>query len=196
MDSVVGIPIRYWLDGPGIESRWGTRFSVPVQTGHGTQPASYTKGTASFPWGKSAGAWCWSPTPIQLQGYRKNRAILEPPLCALVACSRAKLHLCIFGAKPCDSKCCLEFVTTVRINAVCWVLSSCSFTDRYHCFILEIWAADLFDLWKLTCYQRMFRQITVSKFWLLLRKDADWGQEILAIIRCRIFCLPRCYPKI
>jgi len=24
----------------------------------------------------------------------------------------------------------------------------------------------------------------------------DWGQEMLAIIRCRIFCLPGCYPKI
>ena len=25
---------------------------------------------------------------------------------------------------------------------------------------------------------------------------ADWGQEMRAIIRCRIFCLPGCYPKI
>jgi len=25
---------------------------------------------------------------------------------------------------------------------------------------------------------------------------ADWSQGILAIIRCRIFCLPVCYPKI
>ena len=25
---------------------------------------------------------------------------------------------------------------------------------------------------------------------------ADCGQEVLAIIRCRIFCLPGCYPKI
>jgi len=32
----------------------------------------------------------------------------------------------------------------------------------------------------------------------LLRKKlrADWSQEMLAIIRCRIFCLPGCYPKI
>jgi hypothetical protein len=32
----------------------------------------------------------------------------------------------------------------------------------------------------------------------LLRKKlrADWDQEVLAIIRCRIFCLPGCYPKI
>jgi len=31
----------------------------------------------------------------------------------------------------------------------------------------------------------------------LLRKKlrADWGQEMFSIIRCRIFCLPGCYPK-
>ena len=45
----VGIATRYGLDGPGIESRWGARFSAPVQTGHGTHPASYTMGIGSFP---------------------------------------------------------------------------------------------------------------------------------------------------
>jgi len=29
----VGIATRCGLDGPGIESRWGARFSAPVQTG-------------------------------------------------------------------------------------------------------------------------------------------------------------------
>ena len=27
-DSSVGIATNYWLDGPGIESRWGARFSA------------------------------------------------------------------------------------------------------------------------------------------------------------------------
>ena len=31
-------------------------------------------------------------------------------------------------------------------------------------------------------------------YWKKLR--ADWGQGMLAIIRCRTFCLPVCYPKI
>jgi len=31
---------RYGLDGPGIESRWRARFSAPLQTGPGAQPAS------------------------------------------------------------------------------------------------------------------------------------------------------------
>ena len=35
-DSIVGLA----LNGPGIESRWGARFSTPVQTGSGpTQPS-------------------------------------------------------------------------------------------------------------------------------------------------------------
>jgi len=40
---------HYGPDGPGTESRWGTRFSAPVQTGPGAHSASYTMGTGSFP---------------------------------------------------------------------------------------------------------------------------------------------------
>jgi len=39
----------YGLDGPGIESRWGARFSAPFQTGPQTHPASCKMGTESFP---------------------------------------------------------------------------------------------------------------------------------------------------
>ena len=45
-DSSVGIATRYGLDGPGIESRWGKRFSAPVHAAHS---ASCTMGTGSFP---------------------------------------------------------------------------------------------------------------------------------------------------
>ena len=54
-DSSVGIATRYGLDGPGIESRWGARFSASVQTGPGGHPASYTTGTGSFPGVKRPG---------------------------------------------------------------------------------------------------------------------------------------------
>ena len=47
-DSSVGVATRYGLDGPGIESRWEARFSVPVQTGPGAHPAPYTMDTGSF----------------------------------------------------------------------------------------------------------------------------------------------------
>ena len=54
-DSSVGIATRYGLDGSGIESQWGARFSAPVKTGPGAHPASYTMGTGSFPGVKRPG---------------------------------------------------------------------------------------------------------------------------------------------
>ena len=48
-NSSVGTATRYGLDGPGIESRWGARFSTPVQTGPGAHPVSCTTVTGSFP---------------------------------------------------------------------------------------------------------------------------------------------------
>ena len=54
--SSVGIATGYGLDGPAIESRWGARFSAPVQTGPAAHPASCTMGTGSFPGVKSGRA--------------------------------------------------------------------------------------------------------------------------------------------
>jgi hypothetical protein len=51
--SSVGIATGYGLDGPGIESWWGARFSAPVQTGLGAHPASCIMGTGSLPWVES-----------------------------------------------------------------------------------------------------------------------------------------------
>jgi len=48
-DSAVVIATLYGLEGPGIESRWGARFSAPVQTCPGAYPASYTIDTGFFP---------------------------------------------------------------------------------------------------------------------------------------------------
>jgi hypothetical protein len=61
--SVVGITTSYGLDGPGIESRWGARFSAPVQTGPGDHPASCTMGTGSFPGVKSGPVRDADPSP-------------------------------------------------------------------------------------------------------------------------------------
>jgi hypothetical protein len=55
-NSAVGIATRYELDGPGIESRWGARFSAPVQTGREAHPASYIMDTGFSSRGKAAGA--------------------------------------------------------------------------------------------------------------------------------------------
>ena len=46
--SVIGKATCYGLDGPGIESRWGTRFTAPVLAGRGDHPAFYTMITGSL----------------------------------------------------------------------------------------------------------------------------------------------------
>jgi len=62
-DGVVGIANRYGLDGPGIESRWGSRFSAPVQTGPGAHPSSYAVDTGSFLGVKRLGRGVNHPPP-------------------------------------------------------------------------------------------------------------------------------------
>ena len=62
-DSSVGTATRYGMSGPGIQSRWGSRFSEPVQTGSEAHPASYTMGTGSFPGVKRPGRRVDHPPP-------------------------------------------------------------------------------------------------------------------------------------
>jgi hypothetical protein len=47
-DISVGITTRYGLDSPGIESRWGARFSTPVRTSPGAHRYSCRMGTGSL----------------------------------------------------------------------------------------------------------------------------------------------------
>ena len=75
-DSSVGIATRYELDGPGIESRWGARFSAPVQTGPGAHPASCTMGTGSF-----------------LGVKRPGRDVDHPPLSSAEVKEKVELYL-------------------------------------------------------------------------------------------------------
>ena len=65
--SVVGIATAYGLDGPGIESRWGARFSALVQTGPGAHPTSCTMGTGSFPGVRCCQGVTLTPRPLLVQ---------------------------------------------------------------------------------------------------------------------------------
>ena len=78
-DSAVSIATRYGLDGPGIESRWGARFSVPVQTRPGAYPASCTMGTGSFPGVKRPGRGVDHPTPFKRRGHERVGLYLYSP---------------------------------------------------------------------------------------------------------------------
>ena len=75
-DNSVGIATRYGLDGPGIESHWGARFSAPDQTGPGAHSASYTMCTESF-----------------LGVKRPGRDIHHPPVSSAEVKERVELYL-------------------------------------------------------------------------------------------------------
>jgi hypothetical protein len=93
-DSSVGIATDYGLDGSGIESRWGARFSAPLQTGPGAHPACCTMNTGSFPGVRNGRGVTLTPHPLLVSWSRKGRAIPLLPLWAvrpvqsLSACAR------------------------------------------------------------------------------------------------------------
>ena len=62
--SVVSIATPYRLDGPGFESRWGARFSTPVQTGPEAHAASRTMSTGSFPGVRCGRGVTLTPHPL------------------------------------------------------------------------------------------------------------------------------------
>ena len=78
-DSSVGIATRYGLDGPGIESRCGARFSAPVQTGPGAHPASCRMGTGSFSGVKRPGRGADHPLPSTRRGHERVELYLYSP---------------------------------------------------------------------------------------------------------------------
>ena len=85
--SVVGIATGYGLDGPGIESRWGARFSSPVQIGPGAHPASCTMGTGSFPGGKERPGRDADPPPPSSTVVKKGLSSTFPPPMGRTACT-------------------------------------------------------------------------------------------------------------
>jgi hypothetical protein len=99
LGSSVNIVTGYGLDGPGIESLWGQRFSAPVQTGPGAHPASCTMSTSSFPGVKSGRGVTLTPNPVLVPWSRKGRNIPLLPLWAvrpvrsLGACMRVQFIL-------------------------------------------------------------------------------------------------------
>ena len=78
-DSAVGIATGYGLDGPGIESQWGARFSAPVQTGPGSYPASCKMDTGSFPAVKRPGRGADHPPLPKRRGHERVELYLYSP---------------------------------------------------------------------------------------------------------------------
>ena len=97
--TTVSIATGYGLDGLEIESRWGARFSTPVQIGPGAHPTSCTMGTGSLRGIKSGWGVLLTSQPLLVPWSRKSRAIPLLPLWAvrpvqsLGACTRMHFTL-------------------------------------------------------------------------------------------------------
>jgi len=78
--SSVGIAIRYSLDGPWIEPRWGARFSAPLQTGPGAYSSPYTMGAGSFPEVKRPGRGVDHPPQSSAEVKEIVEFVSTPPL--------------------------------------------------------------------------------------------------------------------
>ena len=90
-DGSVDIATRYGLDDPRIESRWGARFSAPVQTGPGAYPASYKMGTGFFQRVKRPGRGVDHPPPSRAEVKERVELYLYFPSWTFVACSRVNI---------------------------------------------------------------------------------------------------------
>jgi hypothetical protein len=76
---LVGIATGYELDGSGIESRWGARFSAPVRIGPGAPPSLLYNWCRVFPGVKSGQGVRLTFPPLLVPWSRKGRAIPPPP---------------------------------------------------------------------------------------------------------------------
>ena len=78
-DSSVGIPTRYGLDGPGIESRWWRDFPHPSRPALGAHTASCTMGTGSFPRVKRPGRDADHPPSSKRRSHERVGLYLYSP---------------------------------------------------------------------------------------------------------------------
>jgi len=85
-DILVDRATGYGLDDPGIESRWGARYSAPVQTGREAHPTSCTMGTVPLsPGVKRPGRGVDHPLHPAPR-LKKEYSYTSTPLWAFVAC--------------------------------------------------------------------------------------------------------------
>ena len=136
LGSSVGIATGYGLDGPGIESRWGARFSAPVQTSPVAHPASCTVGTGSFPGVNCGRGVTLTPHTLLVPWSRKSRAMPLIPLWAvrpvqsLSACTRVHFTLYLYEnpVRVCAALQQKELRTVSHLR----LIFSCSVSDMRH----------------------------------------------------------------
>jgi hypothetical protein len=107
-DSSVGIATVYRLDCPGIESRWGVKFSALVQAGPVYHPESYKRGYQDFLEGKRSEHGVVHPHPSSAEVKERIELYLLLLHWTFVACSRVTFTFTF----TCYSVCCVTAGST------------------------------------------------------------------------------------
>jgi hypothetical protein len=118
-DNAVVIATCYGMDGLGIKSQWGARFSTPVQTFPRAHLACYPMSTGSFPGGTAAWVWHWQPTPIWRWSWRNTSTIPLLPFWAFVVCSSMNFTLYFYCLE--NDKCSLYQNSLGHLQHTMWV---------------------------------------------------------------------------
>jgi hypothetical protein len=130
-DSVVGIAIRYGLDGPRIESRWGRVFFTLIQTGRGTHPASYKMGTGSYLGVKRPGRDVDHPPNLKLR-LKKKYIYNLLPIWAFVTCCRVIFTFTFTITNGSEYVCliCIRFISQGVWQTIIKFMAGCKVARR------------------------------------------------------------------
>ena len=117
-DGVVGTATPYGLDGPRIESRWAAKIFAPVQTGPGSNPASYKTGIGLWPGVEGPGRGVNHPPPSSVEV--KGTAIPAVPIRAFMECYRANFTYIVPS----------QFTLQTVFDLFCKAVRSCLNSER------------------------------------------------------------------
>ena len=126
--SVVDIATGNGLEDPAIESRWGMRFSAPVQTGPGAHPASCTVDIGVFPGIKSGWGVTLTPHPLLVPWSWNGRAKPLLPLWvirsvqSLSGCTMVHFTLLYCWSKLSTSTCVPNICLIMYFNHLNWFI--------------------------------------------------------------------------
>jgi hypothetical protein len=153
-----------WLDslragrGPGIESRWGARFSAPVQTGPGAHPASYTTGTGPFPVVKRKGCGV-DHSPHLAPRLMKEKSYTSTPALGLRGLFYGDLYLYLYNTWL-NNKVNQMILHRVLVRRICYDVSEWSSASVFR--VAEFGSRWRWRNWQgeiRRCYQEVARTV-------------------------------------
>ena len=178
-EARVCLATRYRLDGPGVVSRWGVRFSASVQTGPGgAHPVHSTMGTGSFPGVMRPGRGVDHPPQFSAEVNERVELYLYTPSGSSWPVIRCTSLPCRCGMTDCLNICTLLHIIFSYVVAWLFQQGACQFHLWGCCHLLCFLLCCV--MWYMNCLTRMFVYITENKHILFcVVKLFLWPQRVL-----------------